>query len=56
MIFLSLAQILTTLRRNLPVEVAVTCKIRLLPTSEQTIHLARLIENTGVAALAVHGR
>ncbi|XP_070575291.1 tRNA-dihydrouridine(20) synthase [NAD(P)+]-like isoform X3 [Ptychodera flava] len=34
----------------------VTCKIRILPKVEDTIQLAKLIESTGVSALAVHGR
>uniref|UniRef100_A0A8N4F1A7 tRNA-dihydrouridine(20) synthase [NAD(P)+]-like isoform X2 n=1 Tax=Elaeis guineensis var. tenera TaxID=51953 RepID=A0A8N4F1A7_ELAGV len=46
--------ILTTLRRNLDTEV--TCKIRLLNSSQDTVELARRIEKTGVSALAVHGR
>lgn len=46
--------ILTTLRRNL--ETPVTCKIRLLKSSQDTVELARRIEKTGVSALAVHGR
>ncbi|CAA7401267.1 unnamed protein product [Spirodela intermedia] len=46
--------ILTTLRRNL--DLPVTCKIRLLKTSQETVELARRIERIGVAALAVHGR
>jgi tRNA-dihydrouridine synthase 2 len=48
------SQILTTLRRNL--ETPVTCKIRLLKSSQDTVELARRIEKTGVSALAVHGR
>ncbi|KAL4377417.1 hypothetical protein GQ457_02G008700 [Hibiscus cannabinus] len=46
--------ILTTLRRNL--DTPVTCKIRLLESSSDTVELARRIEKTGVSALAVHGR
>ncbi|PKA49205.1 tRNA-dihydrouridine(47) synthase [NAD(P)(+)]-like [Apostasia shenzhenica] len=46
--------ILTTLRRNL--DSAVTCKIRLLSSSKDTVELAQQIEMTGVSALAVHGR
>ncbi|KAI3987575.1 hypothetical protein MKX01_021487 [Papaver californicum] len=46
--------ILTTLKRNL--NTSVTCKIRLLKTSHDTVELARRIEKTGVSALAVHGR
>lgn len=34
----------------------VTCKIRLLKSSQDTVELARRIEKTGVSALAVHGR
>ncbi|CAM6127752.1 unnamed protein product [Calypogeia fissa] len=46
--------ILTTLKRNL--NIPVTCKIRLLKTHVDTVELARRIEKTGVAAIAVHGR
>ncbi|XP_029908919.1 tRNA-dihydrouridine(20) synthase [NAD(P)+]-like [Myripristis murdjan] len=34
----------------------VTCKIRILPSLEETLSLVRRIEKTGVAAIAVHGR
>lgn len=34
----------------------VTCKIRIMPTIEETIGLVKLIEMTGVKAIAVHGR
>lgn len=34
----------------------VTCKIRILPTLEETVNLVKIIERTGVAAIAVHGR
>ncbi|XP_019361289.1 PREDICTED: tRNA-dihydrouridine(20) synthase [NAD(P)+]-like [Gavialis gangeticus] len=34
----------------------VTCKIRILPLLEDTVSLAKRIEKTGVAAIAVHGR
>lgn len=34
----------------------VTCKIRILPTLEDTVNLVKRIERTGVAAIAVHGR
>lgn len=47
-------QILTTLKRNL--NMPVTCKIRLLNASQDTVELARRIEKAGVSALAVHGR
>ncbi|KAF6157879.1 hypothetical protein GIB67_015195 [Kingdonia uniflora] len=46
--------ILTTLKRNL--NMPITCKIRLLKSSQDTVELARGIEKTGVSALAVHGR
>uniref|UniRef100_A0A2P2KMD5 DUS-like FMN-binding domain-containing protein n=2 Tax=Rhizophora mucronata TaxID=61149 RepID=A0A2P2KMD5_RHIMU len=46
--------ILTTLKRNL--DTPVTCKIRLLKSSQDTVELARRIEKTGVSALAIHGR
>ncbi|XP_034087851.1 tRNA-dihydrouridine(20) synthase [NAD(P)+]-like, partial [Gymnodraco acuticeps] len=38
------------------VSIPVTCKIRILPTVEETVSLVRRIEETGVAAVAVHGR
>lgn len=47
-------EILTTLVRNLPKPV--TCKIRLLDRMEDTLDLVRVIESTGVSALAVHCR
>ncbi|GFR72824.1 tRNA-dihydrouridine(20) synthase [NAD(P)+]-like [Elysia marginata] len=47
-------QILTALVTEL--RVPVTCKIRVLPDLQDTIELAKLIESTGVSALAVHGR
>ncbi|KAJ1921285.1 tRNA-dihydrouridine synthase 2 [Tieghemiomyces parasiticus] len=37
-------------------DVPVTCKIRLLEDDEQTIKLVKMIESTGVKALAVHCR
>uniref|UniRef100_A0A4W4E9G5 DRBM domain-containing protein n=1 Tax=Electrophorus electricus TaxID=8005 RepID=A0A4W4E9G5_ELEEL len=46
--------ILTTLVRG--VSKPVTCKIRILPTMEETVSLVKRIEKTGVAAIAVHGR
>ncbi|XP_024534950.1 tRNA-dihydrouridine(20) synthase [NAD(P)+]-like [Selaginella moellendorffii] len=48
------SEILTTLRRNL--DIPVTCKIRLLKSTQETVELARRIEKTGVSAIAVHGR
>ena len=38
------------------VDIPVTCKIRILPSLQDTLALVRMIETTGVAALAVHGR
>ncbi len=38
------------------VDVPVTCKIRILPKLDDTLKLVRVIEETGVSALAVHGR
>lgn len=48
--------ILTTLRRNLPDDVHVTCKVRLLETMAQSVDFARQVEACGVSAFAVHGR
>ncbi|XP_076590235.1 tRNA-dihydrouridine(20) synthase [NAD(P)+]-like isoform X1 [Chaetodon auriga] len=36
--------------------VPVTCKIRILPSLQDTVDLVQRIERTGVAAVAVHGR
>lgn len=47
-------QVLTGLVRN--IDKPVTCKIRLLPTMEETIDLVKSIEMMGVKAIAVHGR
>ncbi|KAM7003203.1 tRNA-dihydrouridine(20) synthase [NAD(P)+]-like isoform 1-T2 [Tautogolabrus adspersus] len=38
------------------VSIPVTCKIRILPSVEETVSLVKRIEKTGVAAVAVHGR
>ncbi|XP_075433069.1 tRNA-dihydrouridine(20) synthase [NAD(P)+]-like isoform X2 [Ascaphus truei] len=46
--------ILSTLVRG--VSKPVTCKIRILPSLEETVALVKRIERTGVAAVAVHGR
>uniref|UniRef100_A0A8D0DIJ2 Dihydrouridine synthase 2 n=1 Tax=Salvator merianae TaxID=96440 RepID=A0A8D0DIJ2_SALMN len=46
--------ILTTLVKG--ISKPVTCKIRILPSEEETISLVKKIEKTGVAAIAVHGR
>ncbi|XP_036399616.1 tRNA-dihydrouridine(20) synthase [NAD(P)+]-like [Megalops cyprinoides] len=46
--------ILSTLVKG--VSKPVTCKIRILPSTDATVDLAKRIERTGVAAIAVHGR
>uniref|UniRef100_A0A8C6M7P4 Dihydrouridine synthase 2 n=2 Tax=Nothobranchius furzeri TaxID=105023 RepID=A0A8C6M7P4_NOTFU len=38
------------------VSIPVTCKIRILPSVEETVSLVQRIEKTGIAAIAVHGR
>eukprot|EP01132_Coremiostelium_polycephalum_P008638 gene8638-10632_t len=50
----TIKDILTTLIRNLPIPV--TCKIRLLSSDRETIDLLKIIESTGVSAIAIHGR
>lgn len=47
-------QILTKLVAS--VKIPVTAKIRLLPDMEETLKLVDIIQETGVTALAVHGR
>ncbi|XP_068721915.1 tRNA-dihydrouridine(20) synthase [NAD(P)+]-like isoform X3 [Montipora capricornis] len=47
-------KILTALVKG--VSKPVTCKIRILPTIEETVAFAKLVESTGIVALAVHGR
>jgi len=51
-----LISILTALRTALPPEISVSCKIRLLPSHEDTLKLVERIVNTGVNALTVHCR
>jgi tRNA-dihydrouridine synthase 2 len=46
--------ILTTLASNL--KIPVTCKIRVLPSLDETVELCKMIESCGVAAIAIHGR
>ncbi|CAI7908090.1 unnamed protein product, partial [Closterium sp. NIES-54] len=46
--------ILSTLRRNLPASIAVTCKIRLLDSPHRTLDFARAVESTGISALGIH--
>lgn len=51
---LKAAAILEKLVNNL--NIPVTCKIRVLNSIEETIKLCQLLENTGIAAIAIHGR
>ncbi|KAL4070451.1 hypothetical protein J3A83DRAFT_4094292 [Scleroderma citrinum] len=51
-----LCDILTALRRELPPEVTVSAKIRLLPSQDDTKKLVERIIRTGVSALTVHCR
>ena len=46
--------LVTKLAQNL--KVPVTCKIRCLPSEEDTLKLAKMIEECGCAMLVVHGR
>lgn len=47
-------EILKTLVDNL--NIPVTCKIRILPSVEDTINLVKKFEATGIAAIAIHAR
>jgi len=51
-----LCSILTALRKDLPPEISVSAKIRLLPTQEDTLNLVKRIVDTGVSAITVHCR
>ena len=48
--------ILSTLRRNLPSTVAVTCKVRLLPSLHDTLHFMQTCESAGIDAIGLHAR
>lgn len=50
------ADILKTLRRELPASCAVSCKIRMLPTMARTLDFLQLCERSGAQAIAVHMR
>lgn len=50
------ADILSTLRRNLSTDKPVTCKIRMLEDERATVELMRRAEHCGVAAIGVHAR
>lgn len=47
--------ILTSLVKGIPSK-PITCKIRLLPSKEDTFNLIKVIQSTGVAAIGIHGR
>lgn len=47
-------EILSTLVKG--TQKPVTCKIRILPSLEDTLSLVKRIERTGISAIAVHGR
>jgi tRNA-dihydrouridine synthase 2 len=51
-----LERILRTLVEGLPSSILVSAKIRLLPTVEETIGLARRLTATGIKALTLHAR
>lgn len=51
-----LCDILAALRAALPLQVAVSAKIRLLPSQNDTLALVRRIVRTGVSCLTVHCR
>mmetsp|Transcript_43225 Transcript_43225/g.92466 ORF Transcript_43225/g.92466 Transcript_43225/m.92466 type:complete len:443 (-) Transcript_43225:43-1371(-) len=50
------SDILKTLRRNLPSTSSVTCKIRMLATTEKTREFMRICEASGAEAITVHVR
>jgi len=50
------ADILKGLRRTLPSSCALSCKIRMLPTTEQTRDFMQLCERSGAEAITVHLR
>jgi tRNA-dihydrouridine synthase 2 len=51
-----LCSILTALRQEMPPEISVSAKIRLLPSQEDTLKLVERIVDTGVSAITVHCR
>eukprot|EP00747_Dinoflagellata_sp_TGD_P088568 gnl/TRDRNA2_/TRDRNA2_164050_c0_seq1.p1 gnl/TRDRNA2_/TRDRNA2_164050_c0~~gnl/TRDRNA2_/TRDRNA2_164050_c0_seq1.p1 ORF type:complete len:421 (+),score=77.80 gnl/TRDRNA2_/TRDRNA2_164050_c0_seq1:76-1338(+) len=50
------SQILKALRRNVPSSCTVTCKIRMLATTQKTMDFMRVCEMSGISAIAVHLR
>ena len=51
-----LCSILVALRMEVPPEITVSAKIRLLPTQEETLELVKRIAETGVSTITVHCR
>ena len=49
-------EILRTLRRGLPADVGVSCKVRIQKTHEASVDFCRQMESCGIDAIAVHGR
>lgn len=47
-------EILSTLVQNC--KIPITCKIRIMPTAEDTIKLVNKFVATGISAIGVHGR
>ncbi|CAE7185516.1 DUS2 [Symbiodinium pilosum] len=50
------ADLLKTLRRELPVQTTLTCKIRMLPSTEKTRDFMQVCERSGAEAITVHLR
>lgn len=48
--------IITTLKRNLPADKPISCKIRLLKDTKSTINFVSALVNAGVNAITIHGR
>jgi len=53
-VYFKIGKILTTLVNGC--SKPITCKIRCLPTLEETLDLCKMIESCGVKAIAVHGK
>eukprot|EP00438_Fugacium_kawagutii_P032037 Skav217853 [mRNA] locus=scaffold5889:28568:31517:- [translate_table: standard] len=50
------AEIVTSLRRALPSDKSVTCKIRMLPSTDKTRDFMQVCEKSGAEAITVHMR
>ena len=50
------ANIISEVRKALPAESLVTCKIRLLDTVTDTVNIVRVLEKAGASAIVVHAR